>query len=156
MTVWLKVVIGLACIGVLLALAPLVYVASNVVPYAPRILFSRYPQGESELFRIYIANYRVAKEKLVLKEDGTFAQEVTVKANSQVATSRGSWRYNATTGYVTFRSGFMLAVDGSGNLKPDYARPAAGLVILPAESFFGRVQLGSDERVVYERVNSAM
>ncbi|MBI4302548.1 MAG: hypothetical protein HY664_08075, partial [Chloroflexi bacterium] len=107
------------------------------------------PRKQAELYGTYIANYEIAKETLVLKDEGTFEQEVTLKETSQVNTTRGSWSYDPVAGEVTFHN-FMSVIDVSKELNPDYAQPK-GSVVLPASVWFGRIRLGLDEWKLYKK-----
>lgn len=48
------------------------------------LMFGCKPKNQSELYGTYIADYDIAKEKLTLNKDGTFVQEVTLKAISKI------------------------------------------------------------------------
>jgi hypothetical protein len=45
--------------------------------------------SKSDLPGTYVADYDVAREKLMLNQDGTYMQEVTLKSNFKVDVSRG-------------------------------------------------------------------
>jgi hypothetical protein len=110
------------------------------------------PKTESDLYGSYEADYDTAKEKLVLNRNGTFVQDVVLKATGKEDTTDGTWSYDSKRGYVTFSENFMCVVDGFGQLDPNYSRPKAGSVDYPAYTHFGRVYIGSSEGVLYRRL----
>src|SRR3990170_8166470 len=75
-------------------------------------MFACKPKSQTELYGTYVADYDVAKEKLTLNKDGTFVQEVTLKATSKVDVAKGTWTYDPKTGYVRFRENFMPVLNG--------------------------------------------
>ena len=109
-------------------------------------------KNQSEFYSTYLADYNVAKEKLTLNKDGTFVQEVTLKATSKIDIAKGKWSYNAETGYVTFYENFMIVLNGFRKLNPDYTHPKPGFVIIPAAKLFGNIELGTYERVLYKKI----
>lgn len=106
-----------------------------------------------ELPGTYVADYDVAKEKLTLKKDGTYVQEVTLKSNLKVDVSRGRWSYDHETQYVTFEDNFMFVLNGHGKLNPDYAQRKRRIFTVPAGLYFGRMRIGSSERVLYKKID---
>ncbi len=132
--------LGFATLGV-------VALASVVLVVGASVLFG-IPQAQSELYGTYVADYDRASEKLILKGDGTFEQEVMVKRTSEVSTTVGSWTYDVTRGNVTFH-GLKSIVD---IVNPDYP-VTKGPVTLPAEVLWGRTQLGGEQNP-YRRISS--
>lgn len=117
------------------------------------------PPTQSELYGTYIADYGLAKEKLVLYKDGTFYQEVMLKSTSKIDKATGTWLYrprvkgDPSSGYISFRENFMYVLDNFGEkLNPDYAHPKSGQVVLPVERFF-RITIGSSEARVYKKID---
>jgi len=106
-----------------------------------------------ELPGTYVADYDIAKEKLVLNKDGTYIQEVTLKSNFKVDVSKGRWSYDKETQYVTFNDNFMLVINGHGKLNADYAHRKRGHVSVPGGLFFGRMRIGTSKRVVYKKID---
>ncbi len=104
-----------------------------------------------ELPGTYVADYDVAKEKLVLNKDGPYIQEVTLKSNLKVDVSRGRWSYNKETQYVSFKD-FMHGVNGHGKLNPDYADRKV-VASVPGGLYFGRMRIGSSVGVVYKKID---
>jgi hypothetical protein len=111
------------------------------------------PSGQSDLFGTYIADYEVAKEKLTLNKDGTFIQEVTLKATSKVDITKGEWSYDSASGYVTFEKNFLIVLNGFGELNHDYTKPSTGAVIEPVEKCFWHISIGTDEGILYKKVD---
>ncbi|MBW8042301.1 MAG: hypothetical protein FVQ85_20195 [Planctomycetes bacterium] len=114
----------------------------------------RIVKDQSRLSGTYVADYEFAKEKLTIKSDGTFIQEVTLKASSKVDIAKGTWTYKPRNGYFRFDHNFMSVLDGAQRLKPDYAQPRdSGVVLKPAERWFFRISLGSHEGVLYKKID---
>jgi len=110
-------------------------------------------RGKPDLFGTYMANYNVAREKITLNEDGTFIQEVTLKATSKVDITKGKWIYDDKTGYVWFSENYMQVLNGLGQLNPDYSQKLTS-AFLPARTYLGYVVVGSEEGVLYKKVSS--
>jgi hypothetical protein len=93
---------------------------------------------------------------LVLRDDGTYSQEVRIKANSDTARSQGKWRYRThvrsvavlgdiESAEVVFEDGFMQVLSYAGELNADYAHPIRAIVHLPVEYRLGRLILWEGE-----------
>jgi len=117
------------------------------------LLFGCKPNSQSELYDTYIADYDVAKEKLTLSKDGTFIQEVSLKATSKIEVQKGTWTYDPKSGYMTFQGGFMGVLDGFRQLNQDYAHTKPGLVVQPADKYFGHILIGTAEGVLYKKID---
>jgi len=117
------------------------------------------PENESELYGTYTSWWTVlftepiAKEKLILKSDGTFVQEVTLKATTKTDIGKGTWEYNRKSGYVVLEGNFMGVIDIYGELDPDYNKREQGRAYLPASKYYGCVLLGSSEDTLYRKVD---
>lgn len=127
------------------------------------------PKNESELYGTYISFYKVslcdvlkeggvsepigiAKEKLILKNDGTFMQKVALKATSKVDIAEGTWEYDPKLGYVIFGGNFMSVLDGYGKLNPNYDKRGLANAHLPANKYFGCILIGTAEGVMYRKI----
>ncbi len=111
-------------------------------------------KDQSMLSGTYVADYKFAKEKLTINNDGTFIQEVTLKASSKVDVAKGTWTYIPKIGYFRFDHNFMIVLDGARRLKPDYAKPRdSGVVLTPARRWFFRISLGSGEHILYKKID---
>jgi hypothetical protein len=117
------------------------------------LLFSCKPEDYSNLFGTYLADYDIAKERLTLNKDGTFVQEVTIKATSKIDKVNGKWTYDSKTGYLTFHDNFMLVLNGLRKFQPDYAQPKPGLVGYPVNVSFGKIRIGSNEGIIYKKID---
>ncbi|GAB4343760.1 MAG: hypothetical protein Kow0099_22590 [Candidatus Abyssubacteria bacterium] len=100
---------------------------------------------------------KLAKEKLVLFEDGTFYQEVSLKSRSRLDKTSGTWSYRPRTkgvplsGYILFHENFIYVPDHFGEkVKPDYPNP--GGAALPVGRFL-RITIGSGEIRVYKKID---
>ena len=106
------------------------------------------PVIPSDLPGEYVADYTVAHERLILKASGEFIQQVTFKPTGKLYTTNGTWRYDAKTKYIDFPRNFILVLDGFGHVRPNFERPASGLVAFPVEG--GAVpQVGAEPSTVY-------
>ncbi len=110
------------------------------------------PKNQFELYGTYVADYDVAKEKLTLNKDGTFVQEVTLKATSKVDVAKGTWTYDPKTGYVRFRENFMPVLNGFKELNPDYSRNV-GSASLPADKYLGYIRVEFAEGIYYKKTD---
>ena len=61
------------------------------IPYAPKTM--------AELCGTYILDCELAHEELTLHSDGTFVQTATIKATSEVLSSKGKWAYDTDTSH---------------------------------------------------------
>ena len=111
----------------------------------------------SELYGTYVAKYSFGVEKLSLKPNGEYIQEVSIKGNPEVVTHKGNWRYDSEDqypwpdGYVILEDALSIT-DGFGRLKKDYDIPISGSIITPVERhflFWGRIEIGSCEGTLY-------
>jgi hypothetical protein len=100
------------------------------------------PKNESELCGTYIADYKIAREKIILYEDKTYLQEVIIKATSRVDTAKGKWSYNSNSGYVILDKNYMIVLDESGKLDPKYFRTKQGSSFLLVDKYFCWIILG--------------
>jgi hypothetical protein len=101
-------------------------------------LIPSHPKTTAELCGTYVADHKLVRDEFTLRADGSFVQSVTIKATSAVASSRGTWTYNPSEGYVTFYDGFLRALDWPDKVDPNYARPWP-VVSYPVEYRFGRL-----------------
>lgn len=117
-------------LAVILLLAFLVYAC---IPYSPT--------AASELRGRYVLDCELMHGELALHPDGTFAETVTIKATSDVATANGTWAYNSGDHYVTFE-GLLRVLRRPDEVDPGYANAPLGVSLLPAEYWFGRLRIG--------------
>ena len=128
----------------------LLLLAFLFLSFTPLIFVVR---NQSKLYGTYLADYEFATEKVTINKDGTFVQEVTLKATSKVDTAKGTWKYYPEDGDFTFDHNFMSVMDGFKQLKPDYDRPRdKGRVMMPAYRMFFRIYMGSCEGVLYKKI----
>ena len=106
----------------------------------------------TEICGKYRADYPAAKEQLVLRSDGTFYQEITLKKNGEKTKSEGTWSYGSDDDVVTFNEHFIVVTDAYGDVSSDFPEPAKGLVGLPAESTLGTVYLGVSKGILYTKI----
>ena len=116
-----------------------------------------YP-NKSDIYGTYYADYdkhadkRVLKEKLVLKKDGTFVHEVTLKTSPKIYSTKGNWSFSQGDGCVHFDENLMHVIGNEGDLIPGFQHPQKGsTVCLPAEKIFGQLQLWAGDYLVYKK-----
>jgi hypothetical protein len=119
------------------------------------ILIGCKPRNESELYGTYIADYKIAREKIILYKDKTYMQEVMLKKTSKVYATKGTWFYKPNTGYVVLNENFMFVLDGFQKFDPKFNQPCPGPADLPADKYFCWILLGVAEDVLYKAVQKS-
>jgi hypothetical protein len=110
--------------------------------------------GHSDVPGTYVAEYPFATETVAVKEGGKFDQTIKVKVNGKVATTNGTWRFDAKDGDIYFSDEFMVVVDGFGEMVTNFDKPTRKAIsILPVRCSFGKMQIGVDPRIPYEKMN---
>lgn len=117
------------------------------------IIFGCKPKKQAELYGTYIADYDIARERLILNKNGTYVQEVTLKSTSKFDVTKGTWTYDPKSGYVFFKENFMVVLDGFRKLNPNYAKPTSGSVAEPADKHIGSILLGAAEGILYKKID---
>lgn len=107
-------------------------------------------KDESNLYGTYVADYDIAKEKLMLNKNGTFIQEVMLKVTSKVDTTKGAWVYDPNTRYVKFTNNYMQVLNGFKQLNPEYSKNLTS-ASFPVNSFWGNIMIEFAEGVFYEK-----
>jgi hypothetical protein len=69
-----------------------------------------YPSDRDELLGTYVAEYEFGTDKLELKSDGPFTQEVTLKEEGNVIHGDGRWKYDKGKRYIHFEDIYVLSV----------------------------------------------
>lgn len=134
-------------------------IKSNVLLYFISIfsiivfIVSCKPKDDSELIGAYIADYDIAKEKLILLKNGTFIQEVIIKSSKKIDFAKGKWTYNKRDGYITFDDSLLIIIDAFGEIIPNYDKREPGLVILPTAKFLFWIFIGNAEGVLYKKID---
>jgi hypothetical protein len=106
------------------------------------------PRTTQELFGTYILDCDLVHEQLILNSDGTFTQTVSIKATGEEMSSHGSWTYHTRKsgicifGDVTLEDGYVGVLEWPDKLRPDYAHLKPGTAVIPAEYYFGQLELG--------------
>jgi hypothetical protein len=94
----------------------------------------------------YVAEYPFGTERVTLSADGSYTQEIAVKDVKSVVNS-GRWKYVKESHEVDLAK-CLVASDGFGALRKDYAIPLDGGCSLPVEREYflaGDLRLGPDE-----------
>ena len=104
---------------------------------------------DSELYGVYVATYQNGTERLTLQQDGTFVQEVRLKANGSMTVNSGTWRRVSPSNrpdLVDLENCWGVG-DGFGNIRPDFAARRGGCSLTVERRFLvaGQLHLGPDE-----------
>ena len=81
------------------------------------------PRQAGEFYGDYVLDCELVHEEMTLHPDGTFTQKVTIKATSEVISSKGKWTYHTRKssglmfGDVTFDDGFVKRVEVAQRVK---------------------------------------
>ena len=110
------------------------------------------PADSTSIKGTYLADYDVATERLVLDADGKFNQYVTIKNGGKVSSTSGTWTYDGDTGYIMFDGPFMIVVDGLRHFDPNYGQPKFRHATDSVQNVFGRITIGSNDRVLYRKI----
>ena len=115
------------------------------------------PIEESELYGTYVAKYPFGgSEKLVLRADGKYSQEVNVIIDGSTKTLKnsGSWGYDPTDKHLIFKN-FLIVVNGFGKLNKDYATPFSGIAVESVWRIFpgSSIKIGSSETLLYVKTD---
>jgi hypothetical protein len=106
------------------------------------------PRTPEELCGNYILDCDLVHDELALNLDGSFKQTVSIKATGEAISSEGTWSYQTHRsgglifGDVTFHSGFVGVLKWPDEVRPDYSHLKPGAAIVPAEYYFGQLELG--------------
>lgn len=91
--------------------------------------------SQKDLYGVYIAEYSFGTEKLTLKENGEYQQDVNIGGKSKTILHKGLWKYDPEDKYVELEN--ALSVQGPfGDLNPNYSIPFDGLVLRKVKRFF--------------------
>ena len=77
---------------------------------------------EKDLYGTYIAKYSFGTEKLILKPNGEYIQEISLKGETKTLIHKGNWSYDAEFRTLNQENPLDVA-DISGRLKKDYHVP---------------------------------
>lgn len=108
---------------------------------------------ESELPGTYLADHSIASQRLIIRQDGTYTQEITFKATSKVDTASGAWTYDSQDGRMRFDEKHMNLLDGFGKLNPDYATPKIkeGYSSFPVTKEMGTMIIHASQRFKFRK-----
>jgi hypothetical protein len=100
----------------------------------------------SQLSGRYVAEYPYGKEELVLKDDGTYLQEIHLNSSAREIENVGKWRYDGERRRVELEKMYVVD-DGFGRLRQDYEFPKLGLASFPVERnpFTGELRLAQGD-----------
>ena len=108
---------------------------------------------EQDLYGTYFAQYEFGSEKLVLRPNGEYEQNIEVTLTSESFQKLGKWRYIPEFSEVDLEDAFTVQ-DGFGHLDNSYNIPSEGRVLLGVDRWFpwSSIKLGSDELVQLEKL----
>ena len=106
---------------------------------------------DSDVVGSYTAHFNSATERVTLRRDGTYSQEVETEGGQSPVTNSGTWVLSDRD--VIFDHCLVLN-DGGDDIRPGYATP--GTCMYRAERawyFFGQMRLGSDNPHVLRKAD---
>ena len=114
------------------------------------------PKNQSDLYGIYYTKHHSVKEKLILKADLTYVQEVTSKDSATTQVAKGRWSYNYSNSQVDFYGEYINS-EGEKRLGPRFYHPQPGTppsdhaMGLSATKVFGNEYLDYVDRYMYHK-----
>ena len=107
----------------------------------------------SDLYGTYVASYSFGTDKIVLKNDGTYMQEVTIKKEQIPYTTTGKWEYDKASNHVIIENCYIVS-NGLGQLSKNYKALSQGPSIFPVERdmLSRRIRLGPGEGNPYKKI----
>lgn len=112
------------------------------------------PVAIDKLYGEWMATYNWGTDTIDLRQDGTYAQVVTITKTGERTKNSGAWEFHADSEEVDL-GGCLQPNDGFGNLREDYATPLDGGCTYPVErdSVVGsRLRLGADEGSPHRKI----
>lgn len=111
-----------------------------------------YAADKDELLGTYVAEYEFGTDKLELRSDGTYTQEITLKEGEKVIRGDGKWSYDRSRHYIDFEDLYVLS-DGYGKKSDAYENLPRGPASYPVARYFWsrRLRLGPDEGTPYNK-----
>ena len=112
----------------------------------------------ADLVGDYVAEYSFGTDRLKLRSDGTYLQEIVVRGDPEKALQSGKWEYDSKSrGPVDHGTillyGCLGLTDGAGAKRGDYRQPSS-ICSYPVEResiLAGRLQLASNEEHPHRR-----
>jgi hypothetical protein len=102
----------------------------------------------------YTADYGLAKETVELTPRHTFHQDVKISSTGKSVSADGTWRFDEKHSDIYFSDDFLVVTDGFGKPIQDFEKPAKkAIAVLPVRSRRGRVEIGGDPAVTYNKVD---
>jgi len=114
------------------------------------------PKKQSDLYGIYFTKHNSVKEKLILKADLTYVQEVTSKGSVTPQVAKGRWSYDSSNSQVDFY-GEYINDEGEMQLGPGFYHPQPGtlpgspVMGLSATKVFGKAYLDYIDHYMYDK-----
>jgi len=109
---------------------------------------------ENDLYGAYIAKYSFGTEKLILKPNGEYIQEVSLKDETKTLIHKGNWWYDVEFNRVSLDNA-LIVTDISGRLKKDYNVPINHSLRTPVTRILYTIRLATaDEGVDLVKVET--
>jgi hypothetical protein len=104
---------------------------------------------DPELYGTYVATYANGTQKLTLRQDGTFVQEVRMDGIDSAVINSGTWQHSHPSNrpdLVDLKNCFAVN-DGFGRIRADFAARRGGCSLTVERRFLvaGQLRLGPDE-----------
>ena len=103
---------------------------------------------KQDLYGTYFARYSFGKEILILRPNGEYIQEVSVKGDTKILIHKGQWSYNEEGDILILEKALIIA-EMSGGLRKNYQVPSKGIVATGVTRIFHKIMLGTGDEGVY-------
>lgn len=109
----------------------------------------------SDLYGAYIADYSFGTDRITLKEDGTYIQEIKINQDRMPYTTTGNWEYDKAANQVIIDNCYVIS-DGLGQLRKNFETISRGPSVFPVERdlLSRRIRLGPDEANPYRKMHN--
>lgn len=111
--------------------------------------------NSSELQGQYVAEYPFGSDRIYLKKDGMYSQQVWFTDDSVAYKTSGEWKFDSTDNYLTIENAIRITDNFGEKSKIDCCPPRNGSSIHPVwrTLFFGKINFGFDEGVHYSKIS---
>jgi len=120
------------------------------------ILIPKAPKTAGELFGTYVLDSPLIHEDLALNPNGTFTQDIRIKATGDVLSSSGRWYYPFSQKYadIVVIDKLIGVLEWPNKLYPDYAKRSPERSDLGVRYWLGNLYIGgeADSWPAYKKV----